>query len=44
MRYLLIVYLLLVPLSLWADCRGLAPDRGVPAPAADEWTLATLNL
>ncbi|WP_339841385.1 endonuclease/exonuclease/phosphatase family protein [uncultured Alcanivorax sp.] len=44
MRYLLIVYLLLVPLSLSADCRGLAPDRGVPAPAADEWTLATLNL
>lgn len=44
MRYLLIVYLFLVPLGLWADCRNLAPARGVPAPAADEWTLATLNL
>jgi predicted extracellular nuclease len=44
MRYLLIVYLLLVPLSLWADCRGLAPARGVPAPAENEWNLATLNL
>lgn len=44
MRYLLIVYLFLVPLLLWADCRGLAPDRGVPGPQADEWTLATLNL
>ena len=44
MRYLLIVYLFLVPLVLWADCRGLAPARGVPAPAANEWTLATLNL
>lgn len=44
MRYLLIVYLFLVPLILWADCRGLAPARGVPATNADEWALATLNL
>ncbi|MGJ3257409.1 MAG: endonuclease/exonuclease/phosphatase family protein [Alcanivorax sp.] len=44
MRYLLIVYLFLVPCLLWADCPGLAPARGVPEPAADEWSLATLNL
>ncbi|WP_372636231.1 endonuclease/exonuclease/phosphatase family protein [Alcanivorax jadensis] len=44
MRHLLIIYLFLVPLVLPADCRNLAPAQGVPAPQADEWTLATLNL
>ena len=44
MRYLIFCLCLLVATGLWADCRGLAPDLGVPAPAADEWTLATLNL
>ena len=44
MRYLIFCLCLLVATGLSADCRGLAPARGVPAPAENEWTLATLNL
>lgn len=44
MRYLIFCLCLLVTTGLSANCRGLAPARGVPAPAADEWNLATLNL
>ena len=44
MRFLIILLCLLAATALSADCRGLAPARSIPAPQANEWTLATLNL
>ena len=44
MRFLMGCFCLLIASVLPADCRHLAPARGVPAPAANEWSLATLNV
>jgi len=44
MRFLVILSCLLAATVLSADCRGLAPARSLPAPRANEWALATLNL
>lgn len=44
MKRPLLVLLLIAPIYVLADCRDLAPDRGVPMASEGEWMLATLNL